>query len=36
MIRTLLFDLDGTLIDTNPLILKSFEHTLSYYYPDRT
>lgn len=36
MIQTILFDLDGTLIDTNPLILKSFEHTLSYYYPDRT
>ncbi|WP_114570127.1 pyrophosphatase PpaX [Exiguobacterium flavidum] len=36
MITTLLFDLDGTLIDTNPLILKSFEHTLGYYYPDRT
>jgi len=36
VITTLLFDLDGTLIDTNPLILKSFEHTLGYYYPDRT
>ncbi len=36
MINTILFDLDGTLIDTNPLILKSFEHTLSYYYPERT
>lgn len=27
-IRTILFDLDGTLIDTNPLILASFRHTL--------
>jgi len=26
-IRTILFDLDGTLIDTNELIIASFEHT---------
>jgi pyrophosphatase PpaX len=34
-ITTLLFDLDGTLIDTNELIIKSFMHTLGHYYPDR-
>ncbi|WP_089800983.1 pyrophosphatase PpaX [Halolactibacillus alkaliphilus] len=28
MINTLLFDLDGTLIDTNELIIASFTHTL--------
>lgn len=28
MINTLLFDLDGTLIDTNALIIASFKHTL--------
>ena len=27
-ITTLLFDLDGTLIDTNEFIIKSFLHTL--------
>ncbi|MGM8215234.1 pyrophosphatase PpaX [Bacillaceae bacterium W0354] len=27
-IRTILFDLDGTLIDTNELIIESFKHTL--------
>ncbi|WP_186580892.1 pyrophosphatase PpaX [Aquibacillus kalidii] len=27
-IRTILFDLDGTLIDTNELIIASFSHTL--------
>jgi pyrophosphatase PpaX len=34
-INTLLFDLDGTLIDTNELILESFLHTLNSYYPDK-
>lgn len=33
--RTILFDLDGTLIDTNELIISSFLHTLNFYYPDR-
>ncbi|UFT98505.1 pyrophosphatase PpaX [Radiobacillus kanasensis] len=28
-ITTILFDLDGTLIDTNELIIASFQHTLS-------
>lgn len=30
-IETILFDLDGTLIDTNELIHQSFEHTFNYY-----
>ncbi|MCM3765750.1 pyrophosphatase PpaX [Neobacillus niacini] len=30
---TLLFDLDGTLIDTNELIITSYLHTLEKYYP---
>ncbi|WP_453993855.1 pyrophosphatase PpaX [Bacillus nitroreducens] len=34
-INTLLFDLDGTLIDTNELILQSFLHTFEKYLPDR-
>ncbi|MGD6832372.1 pyrophosphatase PpaX [Sutcliffiella halmapala] len=34
-INTLLFDLDGTLIDTNDLIIESFLHTLNHYYPDQ-
>ncbi|MDF0728284.1 pyrophosphatase PpaX [Cytobacillus sp. S13-E01] len=32
-INTLLFDLDGTLIDTNELIISSFLHTFETYYP---
>ncbi|KKK39438.1 pyrophosphatase [Mesobacillus campisalis] len=34
-IDTVLFDLDGTLIDTNELIISSFLHTLENYYPGR-
>ena len=34
-INTLLFDLDGTLINTNELIIESFLHTLHSYYPDQ-
>ncbi|THE14090.1 pyrophosphatase PpaX [Bacillus timonensis] len=34
-IKTFLFDLDGTLIDTNELILQSFLHTFETYFPDR-
>ncbi|PLT32556.1 pyrophosphatase PpaX [Bacillus sp. V5-8f] len=34
-ITTLLFDLDGTLINTNDLIIASFTATLSHYYPDK-
>lgn len=30
-IQTILFDLDGTLIDTNELIISSFQHTFDYY-----
>ena len=33
---TLLFDLDGTLLDTNPLIIASFRHTFDYYFPEQT
>ncbi|HEX7064187.1 MAG TPA: pyrophosphatase PpaX [Bacillales bacterium] len=32
-INTVLFDLDGTLIDTNELIIASFSHTLEHYFP---
>ncbi|MBU8908653.1 pyrophosphatase PpaX [Desertibacillus haloalkaliphilus] len=32
-IDTLLFDLDGTIINTNELIISSFLHTLDHYYP---
>ncbi|MBM7648763.1 pyrophosphatase PpaX [Bacillus ectoiniformans] len=34
-INTLLFDLDGTLINTNELIVSSFLHTLNHYYPNQ-
>ncbi|MEH7125045.1 pyrophosphatase PpaX [Bacillus sp. JJ1532] len=34
-VNTILFDLDGTLIDTNELIISSFLHVLGSYYPDR-
>ncbi|MBP2240306.1 pyrophosphatase PpaX [Cytobacillus eiseniae] len=34
-VNTILFDLDGTLIDTNELIISSFLHTLGKYYPDQ-
>lgn len=34
-IDTILFDLDGTLIDSNELIIKSFEFTLNKYMPNR-
>ena len=32
-IDTVLFDLDGTLIDTNELIISSFLHTMESYFP---
>lgn len=34
-INTVLFDLDGTLINTNELIIESFLHTLNSYYPGK-
>ncbi|WP_110928488.1 pyrophosphatase PpaX [Bacillus massiliglaciei] len=34
-ITTLLFDLDGTLINTNELIIASFTDTLNHYYPGK-
>lgn len=33
-INTVLFDLDGTLVDTNDLIIASFEHTLAHFFPN--
>ncbi|MFD1848998.1 pyrophosphatase PpaX [Oceanobacillus bengalensis] len=35
-IHTILFDLDGTLIDTNELIIESFKHTFNHYNLDYT
>lgn len=32
-IKALLFDFDGTLLDTNELIIQSFQHVLEKYYP---
>lgn len=32
-ITTILFDFDGTLLDTNELIIQSFEHVLEKHYP---
>ena len=34
-INTALFDLDGTLINTNELIISSYLHTLNHYYPGK-
>jgi pyrophosphatase PpaX len=34
-ITTILFDLDGTLIDTNDLIITTYLHTLEKYYPSQ-
>lgn len=34
-IKTVLFDLDGTLIDTNDLIISSYLHTLEQYFPNQ-
>lgn len=34
-INTVLFDLDGTLIDTNDLIITSYLHTLDQYFPNQ-
>jgi pyrophosphatase PpaX len=34
-ITTILFDLDGTLIDTNELIITTYLHTLEKYYPSK-
>lgn len=35
MIKLVLFDFDGTLVNTNPLIMKSFELTLNHYLPNK-
>lgn len=34
-ITTLLFDFDGTLLDTNELIMRTFEHVLNKHYPGK-
>lgn len=34
-ITTLLFDLDGTLVNTNELIIASFKDTLGHYFPEK-
>ncbi len=34
-ITTLLFDFDGTLLDTNELIIQTFEHVLNKHYPEQ-
>lgn len=34
-IDTVLFDLDGTLIDSNEVIIKSFEETMKHYLPEK-
>lgn len=34
-ITTLLFDFDGTLLDTNELIIRTFEHVLGKHYPGK-
>jgi pyrophosphatase PpaX len=33
--NTILFDLDGTLIDTNELIISTYLHTLEKYFPGK-
>lgn len=34
--KTILFDLDGTILDTNELIISSFLHTFQTFFPERT
>lgn len=34
-ITTLLFDFDGTLLDTNELIIRSYQHVLDKHYPGK-
>jgi len=36
MIKAVLFDFDGTLADTNPLIIRSFKETFATMLPNRT
>jgi len=36
MIKAVLFDFDGTLADTNPLIIRTFDETFSTLLPERT
>lgn len=34
-INTVLFDLDGTLVDSNELIIETFRQTITQFYPDK-
>lgn len=34
-IKTILFDFDGTLVNTNELIIATFLHTLNHYFPGK-
>ena len=36
MIKAIFFDLDGTLINTNPRIIRTFKETFEMYLPERT
>ncbi|QVK17300.1 pyrophosphatase PpaX [Mycoplasmatota bacterium] len=36
MIKAVLFDFDGTLVNTNPLIIKTFEITLKHFLPNQS
>ncbi|HKL47674.1 MAG TPA: HAD-IA family hydrolase [Candidatus Izemoplasmatales bacterium] len=33
-INVVLFDLDGTLVNSNDLLINSFDHTFNHYFPD--
>ncbi|MFP4478212.1 MAG: HAD-IA family hydrolase [Candidatus Izemoplasmatales bacterium] len=35
-INAILFDLDGTMVDSNQILIDSFNHTLSHFFPEVT